>query len=104
MFAHEPAACQACFHAEKEATAARTIAPDQALVAGLLSVTFDACRKSRILAMKDGCCREKLCSVPDTSISGARVAREVDAVMRIHGQPILHRLAIMEPASLASVS
>ena len=29
----------------------------------------------------------KTCPVPDTSISGARVARELDALIRIYGKP-----------------
>ena len=33
------------------------------------------------------CCRENLCLVPDTRISGARVARELDALIRIYGKP-----------------
>ncbi len=52
-----------------------------------LSDTFGACRKSRILALNDDCCRENLCLVADTSISGARVARELDALVRIYGKP-----------------
>jgi len=52
-----------------------------------LSDTFGACRKFRILAVNDDCCRENLCLVPDTSISGARVARELDALIRIYGKP-----------------
>ena len=34
------------------------------------------------LAVNDDCCRESLCLVADTSISGARVARELDALIR----------------------
>ena len=52
-----------------------------------VSDTFGACRKFRILAVNDDCCRENLCLVPDTSISGARVARELDALVRIYGKP-----------------
>ena len=37
--------------------------------------------------MIDDCCRENLCLVADTSISGARVARELDALVRIYGKP-----------------
>ena len=39
------------------------------------------------LAVIDDCCRENLCLVADTSISGARVARELDALVRIYGKP-----------------
>ncbi|MFA9232157.1 MAG: integrase core domain-containing protein, partial [Microgenomates group bacterium] len=49
--------------------------------------TFGACRKFRILAVNDDCCRENLCLAADTSISGARVARELDALVRVYGKP-----------------
>jgi len=52
-----------------------------------LSDTFGACRKFRILAVNDDCCRENLGLIADTSISGARVAREPDALVRIYGEP-----------------
>ena len=35
----------------------------------------------------DDCCRENLCLIADTSISGARVARELDALVRVYGKP-----------------
>ncbi|GAD57711.1 mobile element protein [Limimaricola cinnabarinus LL-001] len=47
-----------------------------------LSDSFGASRKFRILAVIDDCCRENLCLIADTSISGARVARELDALVR----------------------
>ena len=37
--------------------------------------------------MNDDCCRENLCLIADTSISGTRVARELDALVRIYGKP-----------------
>ena len=40
-----------------------------------------------MLAVNDDCCREKLCLMADTSISGARVARELDALVRVYGKP-----------------
>ena len=49
----------------------------------LLLDTFRACRKFRILAVNDDCCRENLGLVADTSISGARVTRGLDALVRI---------------------
>ena len=49
--------------------------------------TFGTSRKFRILAVNDDCCRENLCLLADTSISGARVARELDALVRIYGKP-----------------
>ncbi|WP_120222877.1 IS3 family transposase [Sulfitobacter guttiformis] len=51
-----------------------------------VSDTFGASRKFRMLAVNDDCCRENLCLVADTSISGARVARELDALVRICGK------------------
>jgi len=52
-----------------------------------VSDTFGASRKFRILAANDDCTRENLCLVADTSISGARVARELTALIRIYGKP-----------------
>ena len=54
---------------------------------GSMSDTFGACRRFRILAVNDDCCRENLALIADTSISGARVARELDALVRIYGKP-----------------
>ena len=54
---------------------------------GSMADTFGASRRFRILAVIDDCCRENLCLVADTSISGARVARELDALVRIYGKP-----------------
>jgi putative transposase len=50
-----------------------------------VSDTFGASRKFRILAINDDFCRENLCLVGDTSISGARVAREMDTLVRLDG-------------------
>lgn len=52
-----------------------------------LSDSFGASRKFRILAVIDDCGRENLGLIADTSISGARVARELDALVRIYGKP-----------------
>ena len=49
--------------------------------------TFGASRRLRILAINDDCCRENLCLVGDTSISGGRVARELDTLVRLYGKP-----------------
>ena len=67
--------------------------PNQRWSLDFLSDPFGACRKFRILAVNDDCCRENLCLLADTSISGARVARvarvarELDALVRIYGKP-----------------
>ena len=65
-----------------------------------VSDTFGASRKFRILAINDDCCRENLCLVGESAgdapsggrgqsraISGARVARELDTLVRLHGKP-----------------
>ena len=86
----------------KRARGSRTpmpVPPNQRWSLDFLSDTFGACRKfarhcSRTngaqwlaLAVNDDCCRENLDLVADTSISGARVARELDALVRIYGKP-----------------
>lgn len=63
------------------------LCPNQRWSLDFLSDTFGACRRFCILAVNDDCCRENLCLVPDTSISGARVARELDTLVRIYGKP-----------------
>ena len=52
-----------------------------------VSDTVGASRKFRILAVNDDCTRENLGLIADTSLSGARVARELTAMIRIYGQP-----------------
>ena len=52
-----------------------------------VSDSFGASRTFRILAVIDDCTRECLCLVADTSLSGARVARELSALIRIYGKP-----------------
>jgi len=52
-----------------------------------LSDTCGASHRFSILAVNDDCCRENLCMVADTSISGARVARELDLLARVYGEP-----------------
>lgn len=49
--------------------------------------TFGASRRLRILSINDDFCRENLCLVGDTSISGVRVARELDTLVRLYGKP-----------------
>ena len=44
-------------------------------------------RRLRILVVVDDCTRERLVLVPDTSISGIRVARELDRLMVAYGKP-----------------
>ena len=53
----------------------------------LYTDAFGASRRFRILAVNDDCCRENLGLIADTSISGARVAREPEALVRLYGKP-----------------
>ena len=52
-----------------------------------VSDSFTDGRRFRILAVVDDCTRECLTLVADTSLSGARVARELDAVFARRGKP-----------------
>ena len=52
-----------------------------------LSDVFGDARRFRILAVIDDCTRECLGLIADTSLSGARVARELDAIIRLYGKP-----------------
>jgi putative transposase len=45
-------------------------------------------RRFRILVVVDDFTRECLCLVADTSLSGRRVARELDAVIASRGRPV----------------
>ena len=65
----------------------RAQAPNQRWSLDFVADTFGASRKFRMLAVTDDCCRENLCLIADTSISAARVARELDAPVRIYGKP-----------------
>ena len=44
-------------------------------------------RRFRILAIFDDCTRECLAAITDTSLSGRRVARELDLVITTRGKP-----------------
>lgn len=48
---------------------------------------FGASRRFRVLTVTDDRSRENLRLVPDTGFSGARIARELDALVRTHGKP-----------------
>ena len=63
------------------------IRPNQRWSLDFVSDTFGASRRFRIPAVIDDCCRENLCLVADTSISGARVARELDALSASMASP-----------------
>ena len=58
-------------------------------------------RRLRILVVVDDCTRECLALVPDTSISGTRVARELDRLIVAYGKPTtIVRLPILQPQRL----
>ena len=52
-----------------------------------VSDTFAPSRRFRILGVVDDCTRESIGLVADTSIGGARVTRELDAMIRVYGKP-----------------
>ena len=64
--------------------------PDRANQRWSLDFVSDAltdCRRFRILSVVDDFTRECLALVPDTSLSGARVARELDGIIASRGKP-----------------
>jgi putative transposase len=63
------------------------MAPSKRWSLDFLSDVFGSGRRFRILAVADDFTRECLALVPDTSISGRRVARELDTVIRLYGKP-----------------
>lgn len=62
-------------------------APNQRWSLDFVSDAFTDCRRFRILAVVDDFTRECLALIPDTSISGRRVARELDAIIAVRGRP-----------------
>ena len=52
-----------------------------------VSDAFTDGRRFRVLAVVDDFSRECLALVPDTSLSGARLTRELDAIIRVRGMP-----------------
>jgi putative transposase len=61
--------------------------PNECWSLDFLSDVFEPGRRFRIFAVVDNCTKENLALVPDTSLSGARVARELDALIRLYGKP-----------------
>ena len=61
--------------------------PSQRWSLDFLSDVFGPGRRFRILAVIDDFTRESLGLIADTSISGQRVARELDAIVRLYGKP-----------------
>ena len=52
-----------------------------------LANVFEPGRRFRIFAVIDDCTRENLGLVADTSLSGQRVVRELDGLIRLYGEP-----------------
>lgn len=61
--------------------------PNERWSLDFLSDSFTDGRRFRILAVVDDCTRECLGLVADTSLSGGRVARELDGIMVRRGRP-----------------
>ncbi len=62
--------------------------PNQRWSLDFVSDAFTDGRRFRILAVVDDFSRECLALVPDTSLSGMRVARELDAIIARRGKPV----------------
>jgi putative transposase len=63
------------------------VAPNQRWSLDFVSDQLTDCRRFRVLTVIDNCTRECLALVADTSLSGMRVARELEALMAIRGRP-----------------
>ena len=63
--------------------------PNQRWSLDFVSDTLACSRRIRILAVVDDFTRECLALVVDTSLSGARVARELDAIIAERGPPLM---------------
>lgn len=76
----------------KRATGVRTpidapSMPNERWSLDFLSDVFEPRRRFRILAVIDDCTRECIGLIADTSLSGARVARELEKLIRLYGRP-----------------
>jgi putative transposase len=69
------------------APAALPTRPNQRWSLDFASDCLDDGRRFRVLVVLDDCTRECLAAAADTSISGARVARELDAIIARRGPP-----------------
>ena len=63
------------------------LAPGERWSLDFVSDQFTDGRRFRILAIVDDCTRQNLALIADTSLSGARVARELDRLIVGHGKP-----------------
>jgi putative transposase len=73
--------------------------PNQRWSLNFVSNVLSDRRRFRILYVVDDWMRDCLALVADTSLSGARVARELDAIAALRGRPA--RVAIMPAERLA---
>lgn len=62
-------------------------APNARWSLDFVSDTFGPSRRFRALCVVDDCARDCVGFIADTSISGARVVRELDAMIRVYGKP-----------------
>lgn len=63
--------------------------PNQRWSLDFVSDTLDDGRRFRILVVVDDCTRECLALVVDTSLSGRRVTRELDRIIKGRGKPLM---------------
>ena len=63
------------------------LSPNQGWSLDFVSDQMTDGRRFRVLTVVDNCTRECLALVADTSISGARVARELDQLAQLRGRP-----------------
>src|SRR4051794_30948829 len=64
--------------------------PNQRWSLDFVSDTLTDSRRFRILAVVDDFTRECIALIADTSLSGARVGRELDAVIDLRGRSRMH--------------
>ena len=65
------------------------MAPNQRWSLDFVSDQMTDCRRFRVLTVVDDCTRECLALVADTSLSGLRVARELEALIATRGRPAM---------------
>jgi putative transposase len=63
------------------------LGPNERWSLDFVSDQLTDCRRFRILTLVDDCTRECLSLLADTSLSGIRVARELDRIIRERGKP-----------------
>ena len=81
-------------HGRKRAMGTRApmlipMAPNQRWSLDFVSDQMTDCRRFRVLTVVDDCTRECLALVADTSLSGLRVARELEALIARRGKPAM---------------